>query len=251
MRPWLSWFCNNSMFCRPVTEGKILTNVTPSLTQPNRSSASVYPLCAVYRPFGHLTAGFFFIAKHPQLFLSLAKSERKYLTSKFLGTNQIPVVRVVEAALRWVITLDEKQTALWILLLQKKKFFSLPSSYFGLKLICRHLDTLLISHWDIMAHSILIWQIASPSQAQHRRDIHPFMLEFVNLESPNSLTWLTLDCWGKSEYLERIHAGKLLVVFALGSVSVSPKFAHEAQQWSLSPVTVQDNGVWVCLTGWR
>lgn len=95
MRPWLSWFCNNSMFCRPVTEDKILTNVTPSLTQPNRSSASVYPLCAVYRPFGHLTAGFFFIAKHPQLFLSLAKSERKYLTSKFLGTNQIPVVRVV------------------------------------------------------------------------------------------------------------------------------------------------------------
>lgn len=92
---------------------------------------------------------------------------------------------------------------------------------------------------------------ASPSQAQHRRDIHPFMLEFVNLESPNNLTWLTLDCWGKSEYLERIHAGKLLVVLAAGSVSVSPKFAPEAQQWPLSPVTVQDNGVWVCLTGWQ
>lgn len=181
MRPWLSWFCNNSMFCRPVTEGKILTNVTPSLTQPNRSSASVYRLCAVYRPFGHLTAGFFFIAKHPQLFLSLAKSERKYLTSKFLGTNQIPVVRVVEAALRWVITLDEKQTALWILLLQKKKFLLPPIIILWIKIDLQtswhSLDQSLGHHGTQHTHLTDCQSISSPAQKRHP-SIHAWICEF-------------------------------------------------------------------------
>lgn len=55
------------------------------------------------------------------------------------------------------------------------------------------------------------WQAANPLQGHSQRGGQLFILApTINLESPVNLASMSLDCWGKLDYLERTHELKVI-----------------------------------------